>query len=169
MRSQSRGRVRLTGPDPGAMPSIRFNYMSAERDWQDFRTCIRLAREIFAQPAFAPFLGEEITPGRDVQSDEALDEFIAREVESAYHPCGTCRIGAADDPMAVVDPECRVIGVDSLRVVDSSIFPRITNGNLNAPSIMVGEKASDMILGRAPLPRSDRQPWINPAWRTAQR
>ncbi|MEJ2002137.1 MAG: GMC oxidoreductase, partial [Maritimibacter sp.] len=89
--------------------------------------------------------------------------------ESAFHPCGTCRMGAGDDPQAVVDPECRVIGVEGLRVADSSIFPQITNGNLNAPSIMVGEKAADHILGRDPLPRDNRAPWIHPDWQTAQR
>ena len=94
---------------------------------------------------------------------------FAPHVESAYHPCGTVRMGRRDDPGAVVDAETRVIGVDALRVVDSSIFPRITNGNLNAPSIMVGEKASDHILGRPPLPADNAEPWINPAWQTSQR
>jgi len=94
---------------------------------------------------------------------------IRENAESAYHPCGTCKIGRAEDRMTVVDPECRVIGVESLRVADSSIFPRITNGNLNAPSIMVGEKAADHILGREMLPRSNREPWINPRWRDSDR
>ena len=101
--------------------------------------------------------------------DDELDDFIRQHVESAYHPCGTVRMGKADDPMAVVDPECRVIGVDGLRVVDSSVFPRITNGNLNAPSIMTGEKAADHVLGRAPLPPDNAEPWMHPAWQTAQR
>ena len=169
MRSASRGSVALRSADPAAPPRILFNYMSHPQDWADFRHCIRLTREIFAQPAFDPFRGKEIQPGSHVQDDDALDDFIKDEVESAYHPCGTCRMGAADDPMAVVDPECRVIGVDGLRVADSSIFPRITNGNLNAPSIMVGEKAADHILGRQPLPRSNREPWINPRWRESDR
>lgn len=169
MRSASRGHVRLRSADPAAAPEILFNYMSTDQDWIDFRTCIRLTREIFAQEAFAAFVGREITPGPDVQDDAALDGFIREAVESAYHPSGTCRMGAADDPMAVVDPQCRVIGVDGLRVADSSIFPRITNGNLNGPSLMVGEKASDHILGRDPLPPSNQVPWINPAWETAQR
>jgi choline dehydrogenase len=98
-----------------------------------------------------------------------LDDFIRDHAESAYHPCGTCKMGAKEDPMSVVDPETRVIGVDGLRVADSSIFPRITNGNLNAPSILVGEKASDHILGKTPLPSDNRQPWIHPEWETAQR
>lgn len=169
MRSPSRGRVRLKSADPAAAPSILFNYMSDPQDWADFRTCIRLTREIFAQHAFAPYRGHEIQPGADVRSDAELDGFIREHVESAYHPCGTAKMGAVDDPMAVVDPECRVIGVDGLRVADSSIFPRITNGNLNGPSIMVGEKASDHILGRTPLPRSNAQPWMHPDWETAQR
>jgi choline dehydrogenase len=143
--------------------------MSDPQDWADFRHCIRLTREIFAQEAFAPFRGKEIQPGAGAQTDDELDDFIRDEVESAYHPCGTCRIGRADDPIAVVDPECRVIGVDRLRVADSSVFPRITNGNLNAPSIMVGEKAADHILGRDPPPRSNAEPWINPRWRESDR
>ncbi|MEO1539729.1 MAG: choline dehydrogenase, partial [Pseudomonadota bacterium] len=153
MRSPSRGSVTLASNDPAMAPKILFNYMSDPQDWADFRRCIRLTREIFAQEAFAPFFKHEIQPGAEVTSDDALDDFIRAHVESAYHPCGTCRMGRADDPDAVVDPECRVIGVEGLRVVDSSIFPRIPNGNLNAPSIMVGEKAADHILGRGMLAR----------------
>ncbi|WP_118137910.1 choline dehydrogenase [Oceanicella sp. SM1341] len=169
MRSPSRGAVTLRSANPEDAPEIRFNYMSEAQDWEDFRTCIRLTREIFAQEAFAPFRGHEIQPGADLRSDDELDGFIREHVESAYHPCGTVRMGRASDPMAVVDPEARVIGVDGLRVADSSIFPRITNGNLNAPSIMVGEKVSDHILGRQPLARENVQPWISPRWQTAQR
>lgn len=169
MRSKSRGAVKLTSSDPRSKPSIFFNYMSHEEDWEDFRKCIRLTRELFGQESFADYRGKEIQPGDHVQSDEALDDFIREHAESAYHPCGTCRMGAKDDPMAVVDPECRVIGVDGLRVADSSIFPLITNGNLNAPSIMVGEKASDHILGIDPLPASNQEPWIHPDWETSQR
>ena len=168
MRSPSRGHVTLASSDPKADPNILFNYMSTEQDWQDFRTCIRLTREIFAQDAFKPFVKHEIQPGADMQSDDELDSFIREHVESAFHPCGTCKMGAAEDPMSVVDPECREIGVDGLRVADSSIFPRITNGNLNGPSIMTGEKASDHILGRR-LPSSNAEPWVNPNWREAQR
>ncbi|MCO6386040.1 choline dehydrogenase [Aliihoeflea sp. 40Bstr573] len=169
MRSKSRGSVSLRSPDPYEKPVIRFNYMSHPDDWSDFRHCIRLTREIFGQAAFDEFRGREISPGADVTSDEALDAFIRDHAESAYHPCGTCRMGRADDPNAVVDPECRVIGVEGLRVADSSIFPRITNGNLNAPSIMVGEKAADHILGRQPLSPSNQEPWINPRWETSDR
>ncbi len=169
MRSPSRGAVTLRSKNPADAPKITFNYMSTPQDWEDFRTCIRLTREVFAQDAFKPFVKHEIQPGADVQSDAELDAFIAQHAESAYHPCGTCKMGAANDPMAVVDPECRVIGVDGLRVADSSIFPRITNGNLNGPSIMVGEKASDHILGSDMLAKSNDAPWIHPAWQTAQR
>ncbi|WP_281966940.1 choline dehydrogenase [Roseovarius nanhaiticus] len=165
MRSKSRGRVSLASADPMAAPRIVFNYMSEESDWEDFRRCIRLTREIFAQAAFDPYRGKEIQPGDAVQSDADLDAFIAEHAESAYHPCGTCKMGAVDNPDAVVDPECRVIGVEGLRVADSSIFPRITNGNLNGPSIMTGEKAADHILGKDPLPASNQRPWMHPGWR----
>lgn len=169
MRSPSRGSVTLRSSDPDDDPKILFNYMSDPQDWADFRHCIRLTRDIFGQDAFAPYRGKEIQPGSEVQTDTELDAFILKHVESAYHPCGTCKIGRSDNPMAVVDPECRVIGVNALRVVDSSIFPRIPNGNLNGPSIMVGEKGADMILGRAPLPKDNRAPWINPRWKTSDR
>jgi choline dehydrogenase len=169
MRSLSRGNVSLRSANPKADPIIRFNYMSDEQDWADFRTCIRLTREIFAQKAFLPFVKHEIQPGASVQTDDELNDAIRAHAESAYHPCGTCRMGRKDDPNAVVDPEGRVIGIEALRVVDSSVFPRITNGNLNGPSIMTGEKMSDHILGRAPPARSNDVPWIHPHWKTEQR
>lgn len=169
MRSKSRGTVTLRSPDPEAAPVIRFNYMSHPDDWDEFRKCIRLTREIFGQAAMASHVKHEIQPGPGVQSDAEIDAFIRDHAESAYHPCGTARMGRRDDPMAVVDPEARVIGVDGLRLADSSIFPRVTNGNLNGPSIMVGEKAADHILGRAPLPPANLEPWVAPNWRTAQR
>jgi choline dehydrogenase len=169
MRSRSRGSVTLRSPDPSHKPVIRFNYMSHSDDWADFRHCVRLTREIFGQAAFAPYRGKEISPGDDVQSDEQLDDFIREHAESAFHPCGTCRMGRAGEKASVVDPECRVIGVDGLRIADSSVFPRITNGNLNAPSIMTGEKAADHILGKQPLPPSNLLPWINPRWAVSDR
>ena len=169
MRSNSRGEVKLASPRPEDSPKINFNYMSDKQDWIDFRHCVRIAREIFGQRAFDPFRGKEILPGSRCQSDTEIDGFISRNAESAYHPCGTCRMGNANDLNAVVDSQCRVIGVDRLRVVDCSIFPRITNGNLNGPSIMVGEKAADHILGKEPLPRENADPWINPRWNESDR
>ncbi|GGA98133.1 choline dehydrogenase [Allosediminivita pacifica] len=169
MRAQSRGEVTLKSADAKEAPRIFFNYMSEEQDWVDFRACLRLTREIFQQEAFKPYVKREILPGADKVSDADLDAFVREHAESAYHPCGTARMGAADDPRSVVDPECRVIGVDGLRLADSSIFPRITNGNLNGPSIMAGEKAADHILGRDPLPKANEQAWIHPEWETSQR
>ncbi len=168
MRSKSRGWVKLRSPHAQDAPRIQFNYMSHADDWNEFRSCIRLTREIMGQAAFAPHVKHEIQPGAEVQSDAALDDFIRAHVESAYHPCGTAKMGRRDDPMAVVDPEGKVIGVEGLRVADSSIFPRITNGNLNAPSIMAGEKIADHILGRR-LPGANLQPWMHPNWQVAQR
>lgn len=169
MRAASRGRVSLKSSDPNEAPEIKFNYMSEEQDWVDFRHCIRITREILGQDAFTPYRGKEIQPGQNVQSDDQIDDFLREHAESAYHPCGTCKMGRADDPVAVVDPHGRVIGVDGLRVADSSVFPRITNGNLNGPSIMVGEKMADHILGKQPLPRDNAQPWINPRWESSDR
>jgi choline dehydrogenase len=133
------------------------------------RACVRLTREIFAQAAFDPYRGREIQPGAEVTTAGDIDAFIRERVESAYHPCGTCKMGSASDPTAVTDSAARVLGVERLRVVDASIMPQITNGNLNAPTIMIGEKAADHILGKSPLPRSDA-PWFTAAdWRVAQR
>lgn len=169
MRSPSRGEVTLRSADPHQPPRILFNYMSHEKDWVDFRKCIRLTREIFSRAAFGPYVKHEIQPGEAVKSDDELDEFVRSNVESAYHPCGTVRMGRRDDPGAVVDSEARVIGVNGLRVADSSIFPRIPNGNLNGPSIMVGEKVSDFLLGLDPLPADNSEPWSSPDWQTTQR
>ena len=169
MRSQSRGVVHIKSRDPKIAPYIKFNYMSHEDDWAQFRKCIRLSREIINMPALAPFKGKEIQPGEATRRDEQIDNFIKQNVESAYHPCGTMRMGQANDPMAVVDSECRVLGVGQLRVADSSIFPRITNGNLNAPTIMVAEKAADHILGREILAPSDQIEFIHPNWLNSQR
>ena len=169
MRSKSRGRVSLTSADPDDNPKIVFNYMSEPEDWEEWRRCIRLTREIFAQEAFKPFVKHEIQPGADVQSDADIDAFVREHAESAFHPCGTCKMGSADDENAVVDAQGRVIGVEGLRVADSSIFPRITNGNLNAPSIMVGEKMADHVLGKEPLAASNDEPWVHPDWETSQR
>ena len=146
MRSASRGTVRLKSANPAEAPVIRFNYMSHEQDWDDFRNVVRLVRRVAEQPALEAYRGAEISPGPAIQSDAEIDAFLREHIESAYHPCGTCRMGASEDATTVVDPECRVAGVDRLRVADSSIFPQITYGNLNAPSMMAGEKAADHIL-----------------------
>ena len=169
MRSKSRGHVRARSADPREAPAIRFNYMSHEDDWTEFRNAMRLTREIFEQKSLEPYKGRELQPGEHLQTDEELDSFIRDHAESAYHPCGTCRMGSAADPMAVVDPHCRVIGMEGLRVADSSIMPRVTNGNLNGPTLMIGEKASDHILGVDPLPPSNQEAWVNPNWQTSQR
>jgi len=169
MRSKSRGHVRIRDNRHDSAPEIRFNYMSHEDDWTEFRRCIHLTREIVSQRPLDPYRGREIQPGDHAISDDAIDQFIRDNVESAYHPCGTVRMGAANDSGSVVDPQCRVIGVDRLRVADSSIFPRITNGNLNGPSIMTGEKAADHILGRQPLPRANDEPFFHHDWESAQR
>jgi choline dehydrogenase len=169
MRSPSRGWVRLKSADPLEQPRVFFNYLSHPADWVEMRTCVHLTREIFAQPAFAGYRGREIQPGESVQSDGEIDAFIRAKVESAFHPSGTCRMGRASDPLAVVDAQARVIGTQALRVVDSSIMPSITTGNLNAPTIMLAEKAADHIRGRALLPPSAAPYYVAPAWESAQR
>ncbi len=169
MRSKSRGHVRLASADPFAAPRIVFNYMSHPDDWRDMRACVRLTREIFAQAAFDPFRGREIQPGAEVTSDDAIDQFIREKVESAYHPCGTCRMGAADDPATVVTPDTKVVGLEGLRVVDASILPSITNGNLNAPTIMLAEKAADIIRGRPALAPSNAPFHVVAEWEVKQR
>ena len=169
MRSKSRGWVRLASANPLDHPKIFFNYMSHPDDWVEMRACVRLTREIFGQAAFDRFRGREIQPGVEVQTDEQIDGFIREHVETAYHPSCTCRMGRIDDPMAVVDPEARVRGIEGLRVVDSSIMPTITNGNLNAPTIMIAEKASDHILGKPLLPSSTAPYYMAPNWQTSQR
>jgi len=133
------------------------------------RACVRLTREIFAQPAFDRYRGREIQPGTAVVSDEQIDGFIREKVESAFHPSCTCRMGAVSDARSVVDPEARVIGVEALRVVDSSIMPSITTGNLNAPTIMLAEKAADHIRGKPLLPRAELPYYVAADWQSAQR
>ncbi|MCI1143044.1 choline dehydrogenase [Sphingomonas sp. WKB10] len=169
MRSKSRGHVRLRSADPADKPSIRFNYMSHPDDWTEMRACVRLTREIFAQPAMAPYAGREIQPGADVTDDEAIDAFVRTHVESAYHPSCSCAMGEASNPMAVVDPMLRVHGIEGLRVVDSSVMPSITTGNLNAPTIMIGEKAADHILGRPTLSASNAEYYRSKGWEARQR
>ena len=164
----SRGTVRISGPNAQDEPQIFFNYLATEQDREDWRTCLRLTREILQQPALDGFRGDEIQPAVDLSDTEATDRWVRDNVETAYHPSCSCKMGAADDAMAVVDPECRVRGLDGLRVVDSSIFPTIPNGNLNAPTIMVAERASDLIRGKAPL-REEAPVWQASEWQHRQR
>ncbi|MDX1499933.1 MAG: choline dehydrogenase [Woeseiaceae bacterium] len=167
MRSQSKGTVRLRSADPRDPPRITFNYMSRPEDWQEFRAAVRLTREIFAQTPLDRFRGRELAPGPDVDSDAAIDRFLADAVESAYHPSCSCRMGS--DELAVVDGECRVRGLEGLRIVDSSIMPSIVSGNLNAPTIMLAEKAADLVAGKPPLAPLDVPVYVATDWQTAQR
>jgi choline dehydrogenase len=169
MRSKSRGWVRLTSTNPFDKPRISFNYLSQPDDWIEMRACVRLTREIFAQAAFDRYRGREIQPGADVQTDEQIDAFIRAKVESAYHPSCSCKMGSPQDTLAVVDPETRVYGLEGLRVVDSSIMPSVTTGNLNAPTIMLAEKAADHILGRGMLAPATAPFYRSANWQTAQR
>ena len=168
-KPDSRGHVRISGPDSIHEPLIQFNYLSTEKDLADWRQCLRLTREILQQPALDEFRGEEIQPGIDLSDDAAVDAWVRRNVETAYHPSCSCRMGARNDERAVVDPQCRVRGLEGVRIVDSSIFPTIPNGNLNAPTIMVAERAADLILGKEPMRILDAPVWRDPEWRTRQR
>jgi choline dehydrogenase len=168
-KPQSRGFVHVKSSDPTAPPTIKFNYISTEQDKQDWRDTIRLTRELLNQPALDKYREDEIQPGVSVQTDEEIDAWVRQNVESAYHPSCSCKMGADDDAMAVVDNQCRVRGLKQLRVVDSSIFPTVTNGNLNGPTIMVAEKAADLILGKEPLPAENVPVWIDEQWQTRQR
>ncbi|KFO25186.1 Choline dehydrogenase, mitochondrial [Fukomys damarensis] len=147
MRGTSVGWLKLRSASPEDHPVIQPNYLSTETDIKDFRQCVKLSREIFAQDALAPFRGKELQPGSHVQSDEEIDAFVRAKADSAYHPSCTCKMGQPSDPTAVVDPETRVLGVENLRVVDASIMPSVVSGNLNAPTIMIAEKAADIIKG----------------------
>ncbi|MBE3974705.1 choline dehydrogenase [Vibrio parahaemolyticus] len=168
-KPESRGSVEVVSSNPNDKPKIEFNYISTEQDKQDWRDCIRLTREILNQPAMDEFRGDEIQPGLNITTDEQIDEWVKKNVESAYHPSCSCKMGADDDPLAVLDEQCQVRGIQGLRVVDSSIFPTIPNGNLNAPTIMVAERAADMILGNA-LEKANNTPvWIAPNWQEMQR
>ena len=168
-RSMSKGWVKLKSKDPYEKPSIFFNYMSKEEDWIEFRESVRLTREIFDQPSMAKYGKREIVPGINVQSDAEIDAFIKDEVESAIHASCTCKMGNVNDPDAVVDQHGKVHGIEALRVVDSSIFPSIPNGNLNAPTIMLAEKMADHIKGVKPLPKSDLPFWKATDWEITQR
>jgi choline dehydrogenase len=169
MRSKSRGWVRLSSAHPQDKPRIMFNYLSEADDRSEMRACVRLTREIFAQASFDRYRGREIQPGSDVQTDAQIDAFVRAKVESAFHPSCSCKMGGPQDPMAVVDPDTRVYGLEGLRVVDSSIMPSIPTGNLNAPTIMLAEKAADHILGRGLLPAENSPFYVAPNWQSAQR
>ena len=148
VRSASRGWVKLRSADPFAAPRILLNGLSRESDLEEFRSAIRLAREIASQTAFEFCRGPEVAPGPDVRTDADVDAYVRENANSAYHPCGTARMGL--DEMAATDPEGRVRGVDNLRVADASIMPTITNGNINAPCMMIGERIAHLILGQKP-------------------
>lgn len=168
-KPKSRGQVRITSGDATAAPSIKFNYYQHEDDIAAWQQCIHLTREIMLQPAMAAYNGGEIQPGPDVQSEDEIDAWLKQNIESAYHPAGTCRMGPASDPLAVVDTAGRVHGLDGLRVVDASIFPSLPNGNINAPVIMAAEKLSDAILNKPPLPAADVPIHLPENWETRQR
>ncbi|WP_414932445.1 choline dehydrogenase [Vibrio europaeus] len=168
-KPESRGSVEIISSNPNDKPNIEFNYISTEQDRQDWRDCIRLTREILQQPSMDAYRGDEIQPGLNVTNDEAIDEWVKQNVESAYHPSCSCKMGADDDPLAVLDEACRVRGIEGLRVVDSSIFPTIPNGNLNAPTIMVAERAADMILAKPLLESANMPVWLAPEWEHKQR
>lgn len=169
MRPTSTGFLKLRSSNPTEHPLIQPNLLSTERDRWEMRQSVKLTREIFAQDAFKPFRGEEYLPGKDVQTDQEIDAFVREHADSAYHPSCTCKMGAASDPMAVVDAEARVFGIEGLRVVDASIMPSIVSGNLNAPTIMLAEKCADHIRGRAPLAPSSAPVWEHPEYQTQQR
>ena len=169
MRPLSRGHVKIRSADPRQAPEILFNYLKEEEDVRCLRDGTRLTREIFAQKAFDPYRGKELWPGEDAQTDAELDQWIRQTSESSYHPSCACKMGSDNDPMAVVSPELKVYGVENLRVIDSSVMPNVVSGNLNAPTIMIAEKASDIIRGKEMLPPSDAPVWVHPDWETEQR
>ena len=166
-KPRSRGSIRAVSANINDKPAIQFNYLQHQEDIEAFRACVRLTREIIVQEAMNPFRDSEIQPGEDVQSNDEIDAFVRSAVESAYHPSCACRMGK--DPMAVVDSETRVHGIDGLRVVDSSIFPTIPNGNLNSPTIMVAERAADIIKGKGMLEASDVAVGLGEDWESLQR
>jgi choline dehydrogenase len=167
MRQEARGWIKLKSDQPTDHPRIQPFYLQSERDRREFRDAVRLTREIFAQKAFDPYRGPEIQPGAHAQSDEEIDAFVRARADSAYHPSCSCKMGT--DAMAVVDPQARVHGLDALRVVDASIMPSVVSGNLNAPTIMMGEKCSDMILGKPALAPSNAPVYKAKDWQTKQR
>jgi len=166
---ESRGCVQVRSSNPRDLPSIQFNYLQHHHDQSVFRRAVRLTREVLAQSALDRYRGEEVQPGASRTTDEDLDAWIRANAQSAYHPSCTCAMGNQLESATVVDPACRVVGMEHLRVVDSSVFPNITNGNLNAPTIMLAERAADLILDKTPLAPIDVPVWIDPEWATRQR
>lgn len=150
LRPASKGFIALKNTDPFTPPLIQPNYLTVQSDREALRAGVKIARRIFAQKAFDPYRGPEVNPGAHVQSDAEIDAWISRTAETIYHPVGTAKMGT--DSMAVVDAQLKVRGIEGLRVVDASVMPTLVGGNTNAPTIMIAEKASDMILGRNPLP-----------------
>ena len=163
----SRGSITAISSDIKVHPKIQFNYLSTESDRAGFRASVRLTREIMQQKSMKPFLGHAIQPSENIQTDDEIDEFIRNSVDSAYHPCGTCRMGKGSN--AVVDEHLSVFGIDGLRVVDSSVFPSIPNGNLNAPTMMLAERASDIIKNKVMKPKAKPKVYLNKKWQTSQR
>ena len=166
-RPDSVGSLTLRSADPGDAPRVQCNYLQTEHDIRNMRKALELAREIFRQPAFAPYLGREAFPGKDVQSAGDADLYARAYAESGYHPCGTCKMGMDED--AVVDAQGKIHGLDGLRVADASIMPSIPNGNINAPSLMIGEKISDDVLGNTPLQPINVGRYQAKAYEAAQR
>ena len=152
LRPESRGHLELASQDPRVPVRIRQNFLASEKDWATLRAGLRLAREIGRQPPLAPFAAGEITPGHGCRSDAEIDAHIRASAITVHHPLGTCKMGRASDQTVVVDPELKVLGVEALRIVDASVMPDLVGGNINAPVIMIAEKAADLIRGRAPLP-----------------
>ena len=165
----SRGSIKINSSDAEAKPTILFNYLEDKQDIQDWRDCIRLTREILNQPSLDEFNAGEANPGDNINSDDEIDAWVRANVESAYHPSCSCKMGDLEDTMTVVDNEGRVNGIQSLRVIDSSIFPTIPNGNLNGPTIMLAEKMADVVLGKTPLKAMNNDVWIDPSWKKTQR
>ena len=165
----SRGSIKINSSEAEAKPTILFNYLEDKQDIQDWRDCIRLTREILNQPSLDEFNAGEANPGDNINSDDEIDAWVRANVESAYHPSCSCKMGDLKDTMTVVDNEGRVNGIQSLRVIDSSIFPTIPNGNLNGPTIMLAEKMADVVLGKTPLKAMNNDVWIDPSWKKTQR
>ena len=165
----SRGSIKINSSEAEAKPTILFNYLEDKQDIQDWRDCIRLTREILNQPSLDEFNAGEASPGDNINSDDEIDAWVRANVESAYHPSCSCKMGDLEDTMTVVDNKGRVNGIQSLRVIDSSIFPTIPNGNLNGPTIMLAEKMADVVLGKTPLKAMNNDVWIDPSWKKTQR